>query len=92
MNRAVTAIRDDTKHLGSITVVLSYCEQPLQWVENFLRTEFEISINIISKCEMPLTGINSYVNVINKKGYENHHYTYAQWLSSMTNVTFETSK
>ena len=90
-NRAGTAIRDATKHLGSITVVLSYCEQPLHWVESFLRTEFEISINIISKCEMPLTGIksNTNFNVINNKGDKNHHYSYAQWISNMTNVTRE---
>ena len=92
MNRSGTAIRDATKHWGSITVVLSYCEQPLHWVESFLRTEFEISINIISKCEMPLTGIKSNVNfnVINNKGDKNHHYTYAQWISNMTNATRET--
>jgi len=41
---------------------------------------------------MPLTGIKSNVNfnVINNKGDKNHHYTYAQWISNMTNATRET--
>ena len=81
----------DTNRLGSMTIVVCYCDQPLAWMNNFLKNSTIpiTQIVIYSVCNEDVKHAPPGSRIIPFKSNVNYQYVYAHWITSIEEISRE---
>lgn len=72
-----------TQEIGRIFIIVSHCLQDLDWLHDYV-TSFNIyRIDIISKCNKPVTGAPISAKIVKIKNVGRCDHSYAYWMSTI---------